>query len=495
VTTDWRRLHPLTPWLRGWALTAVIAGFFLNSLRDSYEETRQLGRLAGVWGLIIIIAFVIIIATTYNVIWWLLARFRIGRETVDLTTGILAKRHRSLRLDQLEAVDIVRPFIASRLGLAELKLESAGGADSQLSLVYLKASYAEEVRAEILSRKSTSMESDGSCEFAQKDGNRGYTHPQDDGDGGFTPAPTTSPCAPVAASLSTHDSESGLPLFTVPPSWTIRSYLRTWEPWGSLLATIGIVVATITLDSYTGFFALLPFVYAMFRTFWRHIVTEMRFTGYAREDAILLSHGLTTQVKQTIPAKRIQAVRLTQRLWWRKPNWWRVEANIAGYAMGDESSPRTVLAPVADPGLAKRALGLVMPDITSPEVWELAIQVMGSGTISAPFIGSPRRARLFDPWTWSHQGYVRSDFALIIRTGRVTRRVTIIPHDRVQGISVMTGVWSRARDLATVLIHSTPGPASGQLNHLSTLDTGEFLATQTPLIANVTIPVESNPAQ
>jgi len=464
VTTDWRRLHPLTPWLRGWALTAVIIGFILNSLRNSYEETLELSRLTGIAGLLVIIAVVIILTTIYNLVWWLLARFRIGSETVDLTTGILARRHRSLRLDQLEAVDIVRPLIARALGLAELKLESAGGADSQLSLVYLKASYAEEVRAEILSRKSTSMASDGFCESP-------WRPPQNDRGGGDIPS-----------------YEHADPLFTVPPSWTIRSYLRTWEPWGSLLATATIIAMTITLDTYTGLFALLPFIYAMFHTFWKHIVTEMRFTGYVHDDGIQLKHGLTTHIKQSIPAQRIQAISLTQRLWWRKPDWWRISANIAGYSTSDDSTSRTLLVPVADPTLAKIALSAVMAEVTQAGNWELVQQAMNRGRISAPFTGSPRHARLFDPLGWAHQGYARSNFALIIRTGRLTRRVTIIPHDRIQGISVVAGPWDRVRDLATVSIHSTPGPASGRLNHLSTNDTGEFLTTQTSLISFGSLP-------
>ncbi|MCL1907173.1 MAG: PH domain-containing protein [Propionibacteriaceae bacterium] len=544
MTSDWQRLHPLTPWLRGWAVTVIIIGYILNSLRSSYEETMELGQLTGIWGAVILVVVIIALATTYNLIWWRMACYRIGTESVDLTTGILSRRHRSLRLDQLEAIDIVRPLIARIFGLAELKLESAGGVDSHLSLVYLTHTHAEDVRAEIQGRRATqedraasspcaaerlagsrlhssSTVESGFCDFAQNDGDKDA---QNDGDkdaqkNGVEKTqkdkPPPSPCAPVAGSRI-HSGTMGDgtvlsqecdktvpspcvpllestpdPLFRVPASWTIRAYLRTWEPWGSLIATLILVGGTLYFETFTGLFAILPFLYGMFRGFWRHIITEMWFSGYAQDDGIQLRHGLTTQVKQSVPASRIQAIRLTQRLWWRKPNWWRVDINIAGYGFSANKTPRTLLIPVADSALAKLAITSVMEQATREETWALISQAMDAEHRTLPFIGSPRSARLFDPLAWNIQGYARSDFALIIRTGRFTRRVTVIPHDRIQGISVSTGPLDRARNLANVYVNSTPGPVIGILPHLDGPTTDDFLTTQIPLITEIGARVHS----
>jgi putative membrane protein len=132
-----------------------------------------------------------------------------------------------------------------------------------------------------------------------------------------------------------------------------------------------------------------------------------------------------------------------------------------------------------------------MEQATREETWALISQAMDAEHRTLPFIGSPRSARLFDPLAWNIQGYARSDFALIIRTGRFTRRVTVIPHDRIQGISMSTGPLDRARNIATVYVHSTPGPVIGILPHLDGPTTDDFLTTQIPLITEIGARVHS----
>ncbi len=50
---------------------------------------------------------------------------------------MLFRRSRRVRLDRLQAVDVVRPLVARALGLAELRLEVAGGSSSEAPLAYL----------------------------------------------------------------------------------------------------------------------------------------------------------------------------------------------------------------------------------------------------------------------------------------------------------------------------------------------------------------------
>ena len=57
-----------------------------------------------------------------------------------------------MRLDRLQAVDVVRPLVARALGLAELRLEVAGGSSSEAPLAYLSEAAAQRLRAELLAR-------------------------------------------------------------------------------------------------------------------------------------------------------------------------------------------------------------------------------------------------------------------------------------------------------------------------------------------------------
>ena len=52
------------------------------------------------------------------------------------------------------------------------------------------------------------------------------------------------------------------------------------------------------------------------------------------------------------------------------------------------------------------------------------------------------------------------------RSGRLTRRTSVIPHVRTQSVRVTQGPWERALLLASVHVDSTPGPVSITGHHL-----------------------------
>jgi putative membrane protein len=462
----WQRLHPLTPWLRGWAAIAALVGFTLAQARDNLSELMEVGRAAGILPIVAIVVGVLLVVAIYNLVWWRLARFRIGADAVELSTGILARRHRSLRLDQLEAVDIVHPLVARLFGLAQLKLESAGGADSNLLLSYVTGKQAEAVRAEILGRRRTLA-------------------------GPVSPA---SPASPAAEAPATPEADTPQ-LFRVPPNWTIRAYLRSATPWISLTATVVVGGVTLATGRWGGAVAvgggllvIIPFLLGFVQNLWKYIVTEMGFAGHLHPDGIRLTHGLLTKVSQTIPANRVQALRFRQRLWWRKPDWWRIDLNVAGYGQA-EAQTRAVLAPVADPMMAVMAVRAIMPQAAADEVWSIVLEAMRGTGPSERFTCSPRRARLFAPLAWRRQGYARTDYALVLRSGRVTRTVVVVPHRRIQGISLDAGPWDRSRQLASVLLHSTQGPIGARLEHLDAGAVADLLRQEIPLIT--TTPLRS----
>jgi putative membrane protein len=537
---EWHRLHPLTPWLRNWAGLLVLAGLVINNARDHLRDMIEFGRTTGLWWIVGGALLILAARATYNVLWWRRARFRIGTESVELIRGILSRQHRSLRLDQLEAIDIVHPLIPRIFGLAELKLETAGGYDSQLSLAYLTSAQAEQVRADILAhRPSTLRPADhqrvadtgkqaiaevmrlvgpapvrpsgtptvpattmsGSVEdgpsFPSTAGTNRPGSQLDVATAGITahpPAPDTPFAtpnnAPTPASLATPETtslDSALTpdrLFRVPTNWTIWSYLRTWDPWIALVATVGVTALTIATQHLTTIFAYLPILAGFGRGLWNHLVAEMGFSGYASAEGIRLTHGLTTQVSQTIPASRVQAVMLRQRRWWRRPDWWRVTCNVAGYGMDNQKLTRTLLIPVADPPTAATAIGQIAPWAVADSVWPLIDHAMHTPGHDAQdrFVTTPQRARFFDPFAWRRQGYVLTDRALIIRGGWFARWVVVVAYDRIQGLSAEVGPWEARQHLADVAVYSTMGPIAPQVPHLDQNDATELIAALTPLI-------------
>ena len=137
-----RRLHPLTPVLRGWKVFAAAVAIAAQQAYGGLEMS---------W-LLIGIAASIPLGAAYGYLAWRSTHYRVDAEALRLETGVLSKRSRRVRLDRLQAVDVVRPLVARVLGLAELRLEVAGGSSSEAPLAYLSEENAQRLRAELLAR-------------------------------------------------------------------------------------------------------------------------------------------------------------------------------------------------------------------------------------------------------------------------------------------------------------------------------------------------------
>ena len=135
------RLHPLTPVLRGWKVFAAAVVIATQQL--------TVGDLPWTW-LLLGIGVSIPLGIAYGYVSWRTTRYFIDSEDLRLETGVLFRRSRRVRLDRLQAVDVVRPLVARALGLAELRLEVAGGSSAAAPLAYLGEAAAQQLRAELL---------------------------------------------------------------------------------------------------------------------------------------------------------------------------------------------------------------------------------------------------------------------------------------------------------------------------------------------------------
>ena len=124
----WLRVHPASPFVRGWLALVAIAYFFG---RDSFERMLQGGplvddRIAGraPW-LLAGGAVMLLLAVSGFILSWYFTRYQVAEGYVRVNTGFLFKQQRQARLDRVQAIDIVQPLLARIFGLAELKFEVA----------------------------------------------------------------------------------------------------------------------------------------------------------------------------------------------------------------------------------------------------------------------------------------------------------------------------------------------------------------------------------
>ncbi|MDR1077558.1 MAG: PH domain-containing protein, partial [Propionibacteriaceae bacterium] len=398
---------------------------------------------------------------------WRKARFRVGPQAVESVSGVLLRRQRSLRLDKLEAVDIVHPLLPRLFGLVDLKLESAGGAGSNLTLAYLTEQQAEAVQAELLARTGRTAHPPVPAGAVD----HGHPSPPLSGTESLRWALTGSPLAPDQRLL-----------FRVPFGLTMGAYLRSLTPWFSIVIILSPPIVAWALSDWSILLTAVPFIFACFQAFRRHILTEANFSAILQPDGLRLRHGLTTQINQTIPIRRIQAIRLTQRWLWRRVDWWRIDIAVAGYEQGDRSS-RSVLLPVGHSSTVAATLAVILPQLAEADSARSLDDALHGPRPGDGFTGSPQRARLFSPRAWRRQGFRWSPDALLIRFGWLARRVVItLPH-RVQAITVHQGPLARRRRLVDVGFHSAPDLPHYAVRQIDPADAAALLARAAPLAA------------
>jgi putative membrane protein len=262
---------------------------------------------------------------------------------------------------------------------------------------------------------------------------------------------------------------------------TVLSLVRSVTPWFAVVAVVAIIVASIVSWSFEFLFAEIPVLAWAGSFLWNRLVSEMNFEATVTDQGLRLRHGLLETVSQTLPNGRVQAARAKQSLLWRKPDWWRVTVNVAGYGQAD-TQKYTVLLPVGTGYEVESALSVVLPELTGHTDREAMATAFAPGVKGDPipegFTRAPRSARWLDPLSWRRRGYGVTDGALVIRSGFFSREVTVVPHARVQALGIEQGPVQRRLGLASVAVYSTNGPFRPRVEHLSYADAVQLVSAE-----------------
>jgi putative membrane protein len=461
---NWHRMHPLTPIVRSWRVLIVILVFLVNSWGDnlvSGDGVPDVHRpdVAGRWlagGGAVLLAL-ILVGIGYAVLSWRATRFRVVGEALELHSGILFRHQRRARLDRIQTVDVVQPFVARLAGLARLTLEVAGGSGSNVSLFYLKEEQARRLRNHLIAA-AAGVRYEG-------------------------------PVAPEAPERQTLE---------VPVGRLIGALILSGPAIVFIVGVLGFLAASIVIANPGAVLGVFPVFFGVVGMLWTRFNGGFGFRVATSPDGLRLRHGLLEQRTQTVPPGRVQAVRLSQSLLWRRPDWWTVRVNIAGYSGGDGSDRQqgevaSMLLPVGSRYDATAVLALVLPDlgVREPEnPWTVVAEgLSGSESLSRSeglagsdpltgYLGAPRRARWLDPIGWRRTGVRVTEQALLIRRGVLNRSLDVVPHERTQSLGLTQGPVQRRLGLASFAVHSTSGPVEPVVAHLDARVAAQLLAEQ-----------------
>ncbi len=436
---DWHRLHPLSPFVRSWhvlVIAMVIFGqeaaknFVSHGGEDSQGSGVQQVSSTQVLEIVGVVALGLLVVVGLMLLSWSVTRFRVTDQAIEINSGVLSRRHRSARLDRLQAVDVVQPFVARIVGLAKLDVEVAGGQQSKVALAYLTENRAQALRNELLARAA------------------GVTFETDQ--------------VPVAPER---------PVLEVPVPRLLASLILSSSTIVLMLLLVSGVAGAIATGNPGPLSGVLASLVGLASVVWNRFNRGFAFRVAVSPDGIRVRHGLLEHRAQTLPPGRVQAVRFVQPLLWRPAGWWLVRVTVAGYGQRRERAREVenILLPVGTLADAGTVLSLVLPDLGElggDDPWQVfGAGLTGSGAAHG-FVTSPARARWLDPLAWRRNGFRVTGAALLLRGGWLHRRLDVVPHAKTQSVALTQGPLERALDVAVVELHSTAGPIRPRVLHL-----------------------------
>ncbi|MFJ9359690.1 PH domain-containing protein [Streptomyces mirabilis] len=357
------------------------------AVHDPNQAQEQLTRLTTT-ALLIGLAVIVPAAALYGFLSWWFTHFAVTETELRIRTGLLFRRTAHIRLDRLQAVDVTQPLLARVAGVTKLKLDVIG-TDKKDELAYLGEDDARALRAELLARAA-----------------------------GFAPETAHEVGeAPVRQ------------LLHVPAGFLAVSLLLTGATWGSLAAALVVppFLWFATHSVWTVLATGVPLLGAAGASSVGRFVGEFDWTVGESPDGLRIDHGLLDRTHETVPPGRVQTVRIVEPLLWRRRGWVRVELDVAG-------SSNSVLVPVAPREAAESVIARVLPGVTVPSA------------LSRP----PRRAWWCVPLWWRGYGLAVTDTVFAARHGLLRRRLSLVPHAKVQSVRLTQGPWERFRGVADV---------------------------------------------
>ena len=419
---DWQHLHPLTPLLRGGRFGLVLL------VLVGQQGLRSDSRLFALLGVLVVVP----LAALAAYVAWRVTRYRLTGTELQVDSGVLTRRQRRVPLARLQSVDVVRPLVARVLGLAELRLEVAGGGQTEAPLSYLSEDDARRLRESLLHLAA------GRAEDAEPE-----------------------PARPE------------LQLVAVPAGPLVGSVLLgapVWTAAALLVAGTGAVVLDALVDDLRVLgavaFSVVPVVLGAVTAAGRRVLTEYGFTVAESDEGLRIRHGLLETRSATIPPGRVQVVRIREPLLWRPFGWVRVEVDVAGYAgTGDEQMTTSALLPVAPAALAAALVERVL-----------------TGPLPVATSRAPERARWRAPLQLPRLRVGLDERHLVTTSGVVTTTTDVVPLAKVQSLRLTQGPWERRLRLASLHADTAGRRLPGGLaRHRDLDDVRRLLAVTTGL--------------
>ena len=456
-----RRLHPLTLLFaalkegQALALPALLGGIWAGG--------GHMARMA---------AWVLVLLVIPSVLWglaeYLAFRYGLAGDDLVVDQGVWRRQHRVLPLERVQTVDVRQNALHRLLGVAELRVETAGGETTEAVLSVLDARRAEAFRVALLSRRAAAE------------------RPAESGAG------SAAGSAPVVlARLSARDlalagataNEAGVIAALLAGAVELAYQFRVPIPWARLdvrsliaertaadLARVGAVVGvTVLLVAWALSVAGALLTYRGF--------TLERVGGELRK-----RYGALSRREVSVPLGRVQAARIEESLLRRALGLVALRIETAGAAPGEgEHRGAEFYLPLASSRDVPRLIAAVFEGLeygvlrfrpVHPRArrralirYSAPVLVLAAAAAFA-FGGAWLWLLALEPFAFiaarahtRHLGYAVAPGYVALRAGFLTRTTWVVPERRVQTVHVRESPLQRRYGLATLGVDTAAGEA------------------------------------
>ncbi len=415
------RTHPLTGVVQGtlWAAAAVFGLF------TSMFNGEGMNGLNPVLSVLILLFGGLLIGMGVGFLSWAFTRYVIDGAELRINSGIVTKSSRRIPYERIQSVDIAEPLVARIFGLAELRIEMAGGKNSRTSLRFLKVTDAGALRRVLLAR----------------------THGQ----------------------LAEEAPEEQRSIITVvPPERIIIGTLLSLDFLFAAIGSIAVIVAALWFDQIIALLGgIIPLASWLMQIVGRRVIQQWNFTLSRGERGLRIERGLLSRTSQTIPYERVQGIAIKEPFVWRRLGWQRLEVDVAGYASqgndSDGNNSNSTLLPISDGPLADAVIAELLPG-SDP--------ALAGRTYASP------RSRWFAPIGFRYRWVAANERTFVASEGWIERTTSIVPHHKTQSVELSQGPLQRRLGVATVEVHSPKGPVDADGRNLPAAEARTILLAQ-----------------
>lgn len=469
----------------------------LHPLSVPYRAVRTLVNLAGA-GIVLLLAApallqsalavavtgAVAIGVILAVVGWQYAyyqrfEYELTEDTVDIDRGVLSRRSREIPYERVQNVAIDRNVIERAIGLAELRLETAGGSGAEVHLQYVGAEEARRLQNEIGKRSRRGSSRPASTESGAGEG-AVPTGATDETAGDRTGAvdgvradDTGEPTNALEPEPLFHltSRELGvlglvsldaryLPLVLFGLSALPGSFSAGGR--GSLAAVAAVVAGLLLLTLIA---AAISAAYS--------VTNYYGFRLVRLGDELRYERGLLQRYSGTIPLRKVQALTISENPLARRLGYASLDLETAGFSPGESGGSQAAI-PIA---LRDRVVSLAteiepveLPEFERPPTrsrirYVVRYTLLVAIAVAIGFVAA-RLGLWIGPWwwpalfvllvppaahlKWRNLGYALTEDHVVTRHGFWRRTTKIVPYHRVQTVADSQTIFQRRRSLATL---------------------------------------------